>query len=90
MIIEFSKREIADDKIPALLQKLGYSFDPASPPSLAESLPIIQEKVLEKLDWAIKGLFLSEEKAKVESQIEALNEVAEAQAAVKTDATKRG
>jgi len=90
MIIEFSKREIADDKIPALLEKLGYSFQASRPPSITESLPIIQELVLQKLDTAIKELFLTEEKAKVESQIEALNEVAEAQAAVKTEASKRG
>ena len=89
MIIEFSKREIADDNIPALLEKLGYSFDPTKPPSITASLPIIQELVLQKLDTAIKELFLTEEKAKVETQIETLKEVAEAQAAIKLEASKR-
>ena len=89
MTIEFSKREIADEKIPALLEKLGYSFDPNVPPPISESLPIIQALVLNNLDLAIRELFLNEEKAKVESQIEALNQVAEAQAAVKVEASKR-
>lgn len=89
MIIEFSKREIADDKIPALLEKLTYIANPRVPPTLEESLSIIQELVLRELDRAIKELFLTEEKAKVQSQINALNEVVEAQAAVKIEASKR-
>lgn len=89
MIIEFSKREIADDKIPALLEKLTYIVNPRVPPTLEESLSIIQELVLRELDRAIKELFLTEEIAKVQSQINALNEVVEAQAAVKIEASKR-
>jgi hypothetical protein len=92
MIIEFSKREIADDKILPLLEKLGlklgYGIRPMIEPTIEESVIIIQDLVLRDLDRAIKELFLAEERSKVESQINALNELVEAQAEMKMEASK--